>query len=330
VGIARVGPISDRDAAAYRAWLAAGQHGEMHYLAQQVEARLDSRQKWPWARSAIVVALSYYQEDPNANSPAPSPASGRIARYAWGRDYHRVLDVRLRRLEKTLRQHLPEPFEARACCDTAPVLERELAARAGLGWTGKHTLLIHPRHGSWFVLGELITSLDLAVDEPIPDHCGTCRRCIDACPTQAITPWQVDGQRCLSDLTLEHRSAIPAPLQPLMAGAGYVAGCDICQEVCPFNRQPLPLSDPDFHVQAPAPRVPLDVVQGWTELDWDVATRGRAHRRARFAMWQRNAAILAQRPTFLGTGSLNPLPNPGGAGDATDCPPAPSDQGNTP
>ncbi|MEI8198311.1 MAG: tRNA epoxyqueuosine(34) reductase QueG, partial [Phycisphaerae bacterium] len=227
-GVARIAPAGHPDA--YRQWIASGQQGEMHYLARQVEERLDLRKKWPWAKSAIVVALAYYQEseDPKPDISAFSIQhsalkSGRIARYAWGRDYHRVMDARLRRLEKLIRERLaPEAFEVRACCDTAPVLERELAARAGLGWVGKNTLLIHPRHGSWFVLGELMTSLELSESRPLPDgrgsdfpdqmteHCGTCRRCIEACPTGAITPWQVDARKCLSYLTLEHRGAIPA------------------------------------------------------------------------------------------------------------------------
>lgn len=335
VGIAPIAPAGHGEV--YRQWIAGGQQGEMHYLERQVEERLDLRQKWPWAKSALVVALAYFQEVEGAACDesweggsgvnlAPQaqrglcptgpgtlgthadlvPITGRIARYAWGRDYHRIMDSRLRRLEKLIRERLtPEAFEVRACCDTAPVLERELAARAGLGWVGKNTLLIHPRHGSWFVLGELITSLELiAVRGPLPDgrgsdlpadvteHCGTCRRCIEACPTGAITPWQVAARKCLSYLTLEHRGAIPVEYEKPLAESGFIVGCDICQEVCPFNHQPLPLSAPDFKIQAPAPALELSTVGQWTELDWDRATRGRAHRRARFAMWQRNAAIL--------------------------------------
>jgi len=289
-----IGPLeASRYGDDYLRWLAAGEHGEMKYLAQQVEARCDPRSKWPWARSVIVVALAYYQEPPEEATTGAE--AGRIARYAWGRDYHRVLDTKLRQFERALRLRLaPEGFQARACCDTAPIMEREIAARAGIGWVGKNTLLIHPRQGSWFVLGELITSLDLAWDEPMPGHCGTCRRCIEACPTQALTPWHLDARRCLSYLTLEHKSAIPSELEQPMAEAGFLMGCDICQEVCPFNHDPLRLTEPDLVCQAPAPAVKLSEVLAWTELEWDKMTRGHAHRRAKYGMWQRNAAVLDQ------------------------------------
>jgi epoxyqueuosine reductase len=185
------------------------------------------------------------------------------------------------------------PLHIRTYSDTGPLLERELAARAGLGWVGKHTLLIHPRHGSFFLLAEIILSLDLAPDSPIGDHCGTCRRCIEACPTAAISPYSVDATRCISYHTLENRGDVPAGFHPPMQAAGYVVGCDICQDVCPFNRRPLPAAEPDFAPRPPAPAVPLQTLLQWQEQEWDVITRGRASRRARFAMWRRNAAIVA-------------------------------------
>jgi epoxyqueuosine reductase len=223
---------------------------------------------------------------------------GKIARYAWGRDYHKVVEGKLSRMERRMREvflegaGIGEGLQVRAYCDTGPVMERELAQRAGLGWAGKNTLLIHPRHGSWFVLGELILNVELAPDEAVADHCGTCRRCIEACPTQAIAPYSVDATRCISYLTLENRGEIGAEFFPAMREAGYVAGCDICQEVCPFNRDPLETREADFLVRGPAPAVGLAEILRWQEHEWDQLTRGRAFRRAKFAMWKRNAGIL--------------------------------------
>lgn len=288
-GIAPVAPSPHADAV--HAWLAAGRHGQMDYLARTAATRVDLPSKFPWARSIICVGLAYYVAP--VAPPADEPA-GKIARYAWGRDYHRVLEKRLAALERAVRADFPEPLTIRTYVDTGPILEREIAQRAGLGWTGKNTLLLHPRHGSYFVLGEMLTSLELPADEPHTDHCGTCTRCLDACPTQAITPYSVDATRCISYQTLENRGELPAELAPAMAAAGYVIGCDICQEVCPFNHDPLPTRVVDFQPQgiAQSGRVSLPVIAHWTEHDWDVATRGKAHRRAKLAMWQRNAQCL--------------------------------------
>lgn len=294
VGIAPAEP--SRWGEAYRAWIAAGEHGAMEYLGRHLDERLDIQKRFPWARSVVAVALAYWQPDPPTEQrpDAASPA-GRIARYAWGRDYHRVIGHKLEQFEKQLRAALaPEAFEARIYTDTGPVLEREWAVRAGLGWMGKHTLVIHPRHGSWFLLGEMITSLELAADHAMPDHCGTCTRCIDACPTKAITPYHVDATKCLSYQTLENRGEVPESLHPPMAAAGFIAGCDICQEACPHNRQPLASTTADFTLRDPAPAMSLQEILAWSEQEWDIATRGRAHRRARYDMWQRNARILLE------------------------------------
>jgi epoxyqueuosine reductase len=291
VGIARAEASSRPDA--YARWIDEGQHGSMHYLAERIDEHVDITRKFPWAKSVVCVALAYYQDAPDTASQ--DEASGKIARYAWGRDYHKVIDGKLRAMERRLREMLDpaaEPLIARSYSDTGPILEREFAARAGLGWVGKNTLLIHPHKGSWFLLGEMVLSLELEPDSPISDHCGTCRRCIDACPTDAITPYQVNGAKCISYLTIEHRGQIDAPFHEPMREAGYVIGCDICQEVCPFNRRPLQTTEPDFAARAPAPAVGLSEILQWQEAEWDVLTRGRAFRRAKPAMWQRNAAIL--------------------------------------
>ncbi|HUO06852.1 MAG TPA: tRNA epoxyqueuosine(34) reductase QueG [Phycisphaerae bacterium] len=293
--ISRAKPSAHPDA--YHQWIADKKHGEMHYLATAIDHRLDISQKFPWARSILSLALAYHQPTPPQDSSLKTQDSGKIARYAWGRDYHKILEAKLRILERTLRTALPHTdIIARAYVDTGPLLERELAANAGLGWIGKHTLLIHPTYGSFFLLGELVLNLDAEPDSPIPDHCGTCTRCIQACPTHAITPYSVDATKCISYLTLEHRSEIPEEFHAPMRDANFIAGCDICQDVCPFNRKPLPASDPDLVPRAPAPQISLQQILDWQEQDWDIMTRGRAFRRAKHPMWQRTAKILADDP----------------------------------
>ncbi|HVS72316.1 MAG TPA: tRNA epoxyqueuosine(34) reductase QueG [Phycisphaerae bacterium] len=298
VGIARAGPSVYGDK--YREWIAAGKHGEMGYLAEGVEERVDITRKFPWAKSVVCVGMAYWQEsvvssqESGVSSQKRGGGMGRIARYAWGRDYHKVVEGKLRRVERGLREAMGEQgagLVARVYCDTGPVLERELAQRAGVGWVGKHTLLIHPRHGSWFVLGELVVSVELAADEAEGDHCGTCRRCIEACPTGAITPYSVDGVKCLSYQTLENRGEIPGELQGAMREAGFIAGCDICQEVCPFNGRPLVATEGDF-LRAPVAELAVAEVSAWEEGAWDEATRGRAFRRVKLGMFKRNAGIL--------------------------------------
>ncbi len=307
VGIAPPDPSRYGDA--YHQWIAAGKHGRMDYLAKNIDRRLNPQQHFPWLKSIICVAVAYWQtEPPFSGRPTGDEASeesnpvsafnvqrsalGKIARYAWGRDYHKVLTKKLENFEKQLRKTITDPFEARIYVDTGPILEREFAARAGLGWIGKHTLLIHPKHGSYFLLGEMLTSLDLTFDSPDTDHCGTCTRCIQACPTAAITPYSVDATKCISYQTLENRADIPAELHASMAAANFLIGCDICQDVCPFNRAPLPTQEPDFAPQYPAPLISLPQVQSMDDHTWDKLTRGKAHRRAKHAMWQRNADIL--------------------------------------
>ncbi len=278
---------------AYRQWIADNKHGEMHYLAGALDERLDITKKFPWAKSILCVALAYHQPIPPQDSSLKTQDSGKIARYAWGRDYHKIMESKLRNLERALRAALPETeIIARSYVDTGPLLERDLAAAAGLGWIGKHTLLIHPQHGSFFLLGELVTNLDAEPDSPLADHCGTCTRCIQACPTDAITPYSVDATKCISYLTLEHRSEIPQQFHTAMQEANFIAGCDICQDVCPFNRHPLPATDPDLAPRAPAPQISLQQILDWQEQDWDIMTRGRAFRRAKHPMWQRTAKIL--------------------------------------
>ena len=243
----------------FRRWIAAGLHGEMTYLARPdaVSRRADLDLTLPGFRSGLVVAHSYADDEP-ATSPR-DPSRAVVARYARGRDYHHVVSDRLEVLAARLEALAGRPFRRRAYVDTGPILERELAARAGLGWFGKNTMLIHPRRGSYFFLGVLLTDLPLEASVPFrEDHCGTCRRCLDACPTGALLGRDesgapvMDATRCISYLTIELRGPIPRELRP---GIGNrVFGCDICQEVCPWNeRFSAPTAEPAY-----SPRTELD------------------------------------------------------------------------
>jgi len=283
-----------------RRWLADGKHGEMSYLERNLDVRLDPRELFPGARTLIVLADQYATRNdaprPNASPAHPSNPHGRIARYAQGDDYHSVIKKRLHTLCDALRAEFPE-HQFRACVDTAPILEREHAARAGLGWIGKHTLLIHPRLGSYLFLAAIVTTLDLAPPRDqttITDHCGSCTRCIDACPTSAITPHAVDAARCISYLTIEHRSPIDPSLQPAIGD--WLFGCDVCQEVCPHNSPRADNADVGSCNPAYAPRTAslpvLDVAQ-WNDDDRAAATRRSALKRAKLEMFHRNASIVA-------------------------------------
>jgi len=240
-GIAAAAPVPEADY--YRQWAAAGFAGEMRYLTgRRAVVRDDPRSLLPSARSILCVGKLY-----NAPRPYSTDFTGEdlawISRYAWGEDYHDVLRRGLLRLLDCLRARTSEPFEWKICVDTAPLLERAFARHAGLGWIAKNTCLINQGMGSWFFLGELLLSLDLDPDRPPPDRCGTCTRCIDACPTQAIVPtglpagpaWALDSRLCISYFTIELRGPAPEPLRSAIGR--HVFGCDICQDVCPWNRR---------------------------------------------------------------------------------------------
>lgn len=278
-----------------RDWIAAGKHGSMSYLAEHAGVREEPARVLEGARSAIVVADLYATRDDNIDTPL-QPGQGRIARYARGRDYHDILKKRLIRLADELRADFPDAG-FRVFTDTAPVMERELAARAGLGWTGKHTLLIHPKIGSYFLLGGILTTLELpppADQSVVTDHCGTCTRCIDACPTGAITPYSVDARKCVSYLTIERRE----PVDPKFFEGfrDWVYGCDICQEVCPHNspRDTQPLGKTaNSAYQSDRDRFDLLEVLGWDEQTRRAAFAGSAMKRAKLDMMRRNAVIVA-------------------------------------
>ena len=235
-------------------WVARGYAGEMAYLTTQVERRRDARAAFPWARSVLCVGLQYDSALPYSTE-APADR-GWISRYAWGDDYHDVMVARLRRLEERLSEALG-PLRSRSYADTGPVVERAYAAEAGLGAQGKNTCLLHPEHGSWFFLGVVVLDRELLSDSPRPDMCGTCTACLDACPTGAFPePYVLDATRCISYLTIEVKGSIP---EPLRAGVGrHVFGCDICQDVCPWNRRRSREGDPAFEPRpgAWAPELP--------------------------------------------------------------------------
>lgn len=239
------------DYSRYLDWVQNGYAGDMWYLteASRIAKRGDLQKILPSARSVIVGAFSY------APKKAPHQNTPKIARYAWGEDYHPVVKEKLEQLATWLKSQASASFEYRIYVDTGPILERSLAERAGVGWIGKNTCIISGKSGSYHLLGVIITTLDLPADVPATNHCGTCTRCLDACPTDAfVGPYQLDAQRCISYQTLENRKGtIPAELAKNFEG--WIAGCDICQEVCPWNRKPTPFSLPQF---APGKHMTMD------------------------------------------------------------------------
>jgi epoxyqueuosine reductase len=265
-------------------WLAQGRHGEMEYMARHGALRARPAELKPGTLRVISCRMDYASLD----EPPQAPGSAYIARYARGRDYHKVLRSRLQQLCERIEGEAG-PFGHRVFTDSAPVMEVELAVRAGLGWRGKHTLLLD-RSGSWFFLGEVFTDLPLPADAPVEEHCGSCRRCIDVCPTQAILgPFELDARRCISYLTIEHKSAIPEELRALIGNRVY--GCDDCQLACPWNGFAQPAAEPDFQVRNGLDRATLVELFGWSEAEFDERLRGSPIRRIGYERWLRNLAV---------------------------------------
>ncbi len=292
-GIAAAAPVPE--AGYYRRWVADGMAGEMRYLTDRRAAlRDDPRCLLPSARSILCVGKPYNGPQPYSTDFAGDDLAW-ISRYAWGEDYHQVLRRGLERVVAGLRALTREQFEWKICVDTAPLLERAYARHAGLGWIAKNTCLINQAMGSWFFLGELLLSIDLAPDGPPPDRCGTCTRCIDACPTQAIVPtgsqegpqWALDSRLCISYFTIELRGAVPEEARP---GIGrHVFGCDICQDVCPWNRRAPVTSEAAFAPAHFAP--PLEKLAALSEDEFREMFRASPIPRARYAGFLRNVAI---------------------------------------
>ena len=295
VGIAPARLGNSRELRFFSDWIAGGRAGEMSYLesgdSQGRLKRAALEHVAPWARSVIVCALNYNTANPRSTD-CHDPERGWISRYAWGSaDYHEVVMERLRHVETRLRADVGDPtIETRCYVDTGPVVERVFAAYAGVGWIGKNTCLINQRVGSWLFLGVILTSLELAPDLPAPDRCGSCTRCLDACPTQAfVAARELDATRCISYLTIEKRGAVPEELRSGMGN--HVFGCDICQDVCPWNRKAPTSAAPEFQPRRERFHPALAWLASLSEEEFRVAFRGSPVRRAKRSGLRRNAVV---------------------------------------
>ncbi|MCL4802073.1 MAG: tRNA epoxyqueuosine(34) reductase QueG [Burkholderiales bacterium] len=272
-----------------RDWLAAGFHGDMAYMARHGTRRARPAELVPGTVRVISARMDYLPDAAQSWSVLADREAAFVSRYATGRDYHKVLRARLQRLAGRIAAEVGE-FGYRVFTDSAPVMEVELARRAGLGWRGKHTLLLERRAGSFFFLGEIYTDLPLPADAPIAEHCGSCSRCIDVCPTRAIVaPYVLDARRCISYLTIELRGAIPVELRPLVGNRVY--GCDDCQLVCPWNKHARVSPEPDFRVRDGLDRATLIGLFAWTESEFEDRLAGSAIRRIGYERWLRNLAV---------------------------------------
>ncbi len=271
------------------AWLERGWHGEMDYMARHGTRRSRPADLIPGTLRVIACRMNYAAQTGDGWAQLADDTQAYIARYARGRDYHRVLRTRLQQLADRIAGEVGE-FGHRVFTDSAPVMEVELAAKAGLGWRGKHTLLLSREAGSYFFLGEIYTDLPLPVDAPADNHCGSCAKCIEICPTQAIRgPYSLDARRCISYLTIELKGPIPVELRPLIGNRVY--GCDDCQLVCPWNSFAQVTEEPDFAVRNGLDAARLVDLFGWTESEFDARMAGSAIRRIGYERWLRNLAV---------------------------------------
>lgn len=293
LGFQQVG-ITDTDLSTYRdkvrAWLDLGRHGTMGYMARNVDKRLDPALLQPGTCRVIAARMDYLPDGADPVKILDDPERAYVSRYALGRDYHKVVRRRLARLARQI-DAVALAEGHRAFTDSAPVLEKALAEKAGLGWIGKHTLVLNRHAGSWFFLGEIYTSLPLPIDQPASeDLCGSCKACMTVCPTDAIVgPRQLDARRCISYLTIEHRGSIPEALRPLIGNR--VFGCDDCQLYCPWNRYASLTREGDFTPRHDLDQADLLALFAWTEAEFLANTEGSAIRRASYEQWQRNLAV---------------------------------------
>jgi epoxyqueuosine reductase len=294
-GFTGIGIVSaaslDEEGRRLKEWLARGYHGTMSWMARDVEKRTNPREIFPAARSVVVVALNYYTPQQHE----PNPATGKVSRYAWGDDYHDVMVEKLRALLAWIKEQEPRA-EGKVCVDIQPVMDKAWAVRAGLGWLGKHSNVITTEYGSWVFIGELLLNLELEYDdEPVEDHCGTCTLCIDACPTAAITEsYVVNSNKCISYATIELRAPeLPPDIEQNLAGWMY--GCDICQDVCPWNRFEQVTTEQRFAPREGNVNAELrDIVQLSHET-YVERFRGSAMKRGKLSGLQRNARALLDR-----------------------------------
>ena len=270
-------------------WLAKGYHGTMDYMHRHGSKRTRPAELVPGTLRIISVRLDYRPPEPDPGSVLRDPAAAFISRYALGRDYHKVLRARLKKLAQRIADEIGD-FGYRVFTDSAPVMEKAIAQKAGLGWVGKHSNILSRDAGSWFFLGELYTDLPLPVDSPVSDHCGECTACIDVCPTRAIVaPYQVDARRCISYLTIELHDPIPEALRPLMGNRIY--GCDDCQLCCPWNRFANDTTEADFLPRHGLDTATLVELFAWDEATFLKRTEGSAIRRIGHERWLRNIAV---------------------------------------
>jgi len=288
-GIVRAEPI-DRERKRLRDWLGRGFHGTMAGMARETEKRADPRLLFPGARSIVVVALNYYTDHKHSDDPR----TGKISRYAWGEDYHDVLREKLANLLEWIRSEVAD-VEGKICADSAPFMDKAWAARAGLGWIGKSTNLITTEIGSWVFIGSILLNIDLDYDTAvIEDHCGTCTACLDACPTNAIIePYVVDSRKCVSYATIELRDeTLPEEIGENLNG--WIYGCDICQDVCPWNRFETPTAEKRFEPRNGETFLDLDAITSIEHGEYVERFRGSAMKRTKLAGLKRNAAALGK------------------------------------
>ncbi|GAA0859848.1 tRNA epoxyqueuosine(34) reductase QueG [Aliiglaciecola litoralis] len=292
LGFQQVG-ICDTDVSAHQAhlqnWIEKGYHGDMAFFERNQEKRIDPAELLPGTCRVISVRMDYLPPDASFATDLKRSEIAYISRYAHGRDYHKLVRNRLKQLGQKIAQQF-EGLAFRPFVDSAPVLEHALAEKAGLGWTGKHTLTINESAGSWFFLGELFVNIPLPIDQPVEEKCGTCTACLTICPTGAIVaPYQVDARKCISYLTIEHDSAIPEQLRPLMGNRIY--GCDDCQLICPWNRYANLTEESDFFSREGMKSEKLITLFSWDETAFLHNTEGSPIRRIGFQKWQRNIAV---------------------------------------
>ncbi len=282
--VAKAEPM-DEEARRLEGWLNQGYHGKMGYMANHFDLRTDPTRLVPGAKSVISLGYNYH----NPQLPE-DPEAPRVSQYAYGEDYHKVVRRKLKELFRWVKEHYGN-IQGRVFVDSGPVLERDWARRSGMGWVGKHTLLINRDVGSYFFLAELIIDLPLTADPPIKDYCGTCTKCIDACPTEAISPsgYLLDGSKCISYLTIELREAIPEAYQDKLNGWAF--GCDICQEVCPWNRFAQRHSEPAFE---PHPDLLSMTRTDWKEMTEEVFNSVFGHTPVKRAGWKKVMGTLSQ------------------------------------
>lgn len=272
-----------------QAWLAKKYHGSMHYLTQNESKRSEPDKLVPGTLRIIMVRMNYLPPNARMLDTLKDKNKAYVSRYAIGRDYHKVIRKRLAKLAEKIKKEVGE-FTYRPFADSAPVFEKPLAEKAGLGWMGKHTLILNREAGSWFFLGTLYTDLPLPLDHPISEHCGSCTACIDICPTKAIVaPYQLDARRCISYLTIENKGPIPKEFRPLIGNR--IFGCDDCQIICPWNKFAKITDEKDFHPRHHLDNSNLIDLFTWTEAEFLKKTEGSAIRRATYIGWLRNIAV---------------------------------------